>query len=215
MSARFERTPPHHERLHRGRRGAMEYVEHADPAPEPISIARCRELLGKDAESTTDQNIEDIRRHAEKMACIVVERYQAQCRASRLRGVLPPPGPCTDRLSECATVRGQRLGPRPGAGDARSASVRRVRDGPVHERTAPEPGQDLGLTKSPQKAAHVSGDRRSAAQPVVRGHRGPSRVWRSRQGDFAHSRVRGGSRLIASDVWRTRIQILISNTART
>jgi hypothetical protein len=60
----------------------MEYVEHADPAPEPISIARCRELLGEDAESMTDQDIEDIRRHAETMAGIVVEMYQEECRAS-------------------------------------------------------------------------------------------------------------------------------------
>jgi hypothetical protein len=51
----------------------MEYVEQAEPRPEPISIARCRELLGEDAESMTDQEIEDIRRHAETMACIVVQ----------------------------------------------------------------------------------------------------------------------------------------------
>ena len=56
----------------------MEYVEHAEPRPEPISIARCRELLGEDAESMTDQDIEDIRRHAETMACIVVEIYQGR-----------------------------------------------------------------------------------------------------------------------------------------
>ena len=62
----------------------MEYVEHADPRPEPISIARCRELLGEDAESMTDQDIEDIRRHAETMACIVVEMYQEQCRGFRV-----------------------------------------------------------------------------------------------------------------------------------
>ena len=60
----------------------MEYVEHADPRPEPISIARCRELLGEDAESMTDQDIEDIRRHAETMAGIVVEMHQEECRAS-------------------------------------------------------------------------------------------------------------------------------------
>ena len=59
----------------------MEYVEHPDPKAEPISLARCRELLGEDAESMTDRDIEDIRRHAETMACIVVEVYQ-QCRAS-------------------------------------------------------------------------------------------------------------------------------------
>ena len=58
----------------------MEYVEHAEPRPEPISIARCRELLGEDAESMTDQDIEDIRRHAETMAGIVVEMYQEHSR---------------------------------------------------------------------------------------------------------------------------------------
>jgi hypothetical protein len=59
-----------------------EHIEQADPRPELISIARCRELLGEDAESMTDQDIEDIRRHAENMACIVVEMYQEQCRVS-------------------------------------------------------------------------------------------------------------------------------------
>ena len=58
----------------------MEYVERADPKPEPISIARCRELLGEDAESMTDQEVEEIRQHAETLACIVVEMYQEQCR---------------------------------------------------------------------------------------------------------------------------------------
>jgi len=60
----------------------MEYVEHSDPRPEPISIARCRELLGEDAESMTDQDIEAIGRHAETMARIVVEMYQEGCRIS-------------------------------------------------------------------------------------------------------------------------------------
>jgi hypothetical protein len=58
----------------------MEYVEQAEPRPEPISIARCRELLGEDAESMTDQDIEDVRRHAETMACIVVAMYEEHCR---------------------------------------------------------------------------------------------------------------------------------------
>ena len=60
----------------------MEYVEHTEPRPEPIPIARCRELLGEDAESMTDQDIEDIRQHAETMACIVVEMWEAQRRIS-------------------------------------------------------------------------------------------------------------------------------------
>ena len=60
----------------------MEYVEQANPRPEPISIARCRELLGEEAESMTDQDVDDIRRHAETMVCIVVEMYQEQWRLS-------------------------------------------------------------------------------------------------------------------------------------
>jgi hypothetical protein len=45
-----------------------------------ISIARCRELLGDEAESMTDHDVEDIRRHAETMAYVVVEIYQEGCR---------------------------------------------------------------------------------------------------------------------------------------
>jgi hypothetical protein len=60
----------------------MEYVERPSPKPEPISIARRRELLREDAESMTDRDIDEIRRHAETMACIVVEMYQEQCRVS-------------------------------------------------------------------------------------------------------------------------------------
>ncbi len=58
----------------------MEFIEHRDDKLEPISLARCRELLGEEAESMTDQEIALIRRHAETMACIAVEMYQEGCR---------------------------------------------------------------------------------------------------------------------------------------
>ena len=61
----------------------MEFVERADDRPEQISIARCRELLGDEAESMNDQEIALIRRHAETMACIVVELYEEGCRISK------------------------------------------------------------------------------------------------------------------------------------
>ena len=54
----------------------MEFVERADDRPEQISIARCRELLGDEAESMTDRDVVEIRRHAETMAWIVVEMFQ-------------------------------------------------------------------------------------------------------------------------------------------
>jgi hypothetical protein len=57
----------------------MEFVERAEDIQEQISIARCRELLGEEAETMTDQEVAMIRRHAETMACMVVEMYQKSC----------------------------------------------------------------------------------------------------------------------------------------
>jgi hypothetical protein len=53
----------------------MESVERADERREPISIARCRELLGEEARALTDEEVALIRRHAETMANMVVEMY--------------------------------------------------------------------------------------------------------------------------------------------
>jgi len=53
----------------------MEFIERTDHGPEPISIARCRELLRDEADTLTDQDIEMIRRHAETMAQIVIEMF--------------------------------------------------------------------------------------------------------------------------------------------
>jgi hypothetical protein len=58
----------------------MEFAERADDRPEPISIARCRELLGDEAEALADQEIALIRRHAETMAWMVVEMYLEHAR---------------------------------------------------------------------------------------------------------------------------------------
>jgi hypothetical protein len=53
----------------------MDFVDRGDERPEPISIARCRELLGDEADTLTDQDIELIRQHAETMAQVVVEMF--------------------------------------------------------------------------------------------------------------------------------------------
>jgi hypothetical protein len=57
----------------------MEFDENADDRLEPISSAACRELLGEEAESRTDQGIAMIRRHAETMPHMVVDMYQKDC----------------------------------------------------------------------------------------------------------------------------------------
>ena len=54
----------------------MDFVDRGgDDRPEPISIARCRELLGDEADTLTDQDVNLIRRHAETMAKLVVEMF--------------------------------------------------------------------------------------------------------------------------------------------
>jgi len=53
----------------------MDFVDRGDDRPEPISIARCRELLGDEADTLADQDVELIRRHADTMAQVVVQMY--------------------------------------------------------------------------------------------------------------------------------------------
>ena len=60
----------------------MDFIERTEDGPEPISLARCRELLGDEAEALTDQEVALIRRHAETMACMVVEMYLEHARIS-------------------------------------------------------------------------------------------------------------------------------------
>ena len=55
-------------------------VEEPDDKSNSIPIARCRELLGDEAEALTDQEVALIRRHAETMACVVVEMYLEHAR---------------------------------------------------------------------------------------------------------------------------------------
>jgi hypothetical protein len=44
----------------------------AEVIPEPISIERCRKLLGDEAEALTDVEVIDIARHAEAMAHVLI-----------------------------------------------------------------------------------------------------------------------------------------------
>ena len=53
----------------------MDFADRGDDRPEPISIARCRELLGDEGDTLTDQDVELIRRHAETMAQVVIEVF--------------------------------------------------------------------------------------------------------------------------------------------
>jgi hypothetical protein len=44
-----------------------------------ISIERCRELLGEEADGLSDLEVDQIRRHAEVMAHVIVEIFLERC----------------------------------------------------------------------------------------------------------------------------------------
>ena len=50
-----------------------------DVHSEPISTARCRELLGPEADGLSDVEVDRIRRHADVMAHVVMEIFLDQC----------------------------------------------------------------------------------------------------------------------------------------
>jgi hypothetical protein len=57
--------------------------EHADEiTSESISIARCRDLLGDEAESLSDQEVDLIRHHADAMAHVLVQMFAENGTAS-------------------------------------------------------------------------------------------------------------------------------------
>jgi hypothetical protein len=53
----------------------MEHAHDADVGCDAISIARCRELLGDEAVGLSDDEIDQIRRHAETMAQVLIEVF--------------------------------------------------------------------------------------------------------------------------------------------
>lgn len=53
----------------------MEHAHDADVGSDAISIARCRELLGDEADGLSDHEVDLIRQHADAMAHIIVEMF--------------------------------------------------------------------------------------------------------------------------------------------
>ena len=51
----------------------MDVPERAELTLEPLSIARCRELLGDEADALTDDELLEVARHAESLAHIVID----------------------------------------------------------------------------------------------------------------------------------------------
>jgi hypothetical protein len=51
----------------------MDGLDRAEQEPESISVARCRELLGDDADTMSDEEVLAVARHAELLAHVVIE----------------------------------------------------------------------------------------------------------------------------------------------
>jgi hypothetical protein len=50
----------------------MDVIDRAEQEPEPISVARCRELLGDDADMMSDEEILAVAHHAETLAHVLI-----------------------------------------------------------------------------------------------------------------------------------------------
>ena len=50
----------------------MDVLDRAPQEPESISIVRCRELLGDEAEALSDDEVLDVARHAEAIAQVLI-----------------------------------------------------------------------------------------------------------------------------------------------
>ena len=50
----------------------MDVIDRAEQEPEPISVSRCRELLGDDADMMSDEEILAVARHAETLAHVLI-----------------------------------------------------------------------------------------------------------------------------------------------
>ena len=51
----------------------MDVPDRAEQEPEAISVARCRELLGDDADSLTDEEVLVVAHHAASLAHVLIE----------------------------------------------------------------------------------------------------------------------------------------------
>ena len=51
----------------------MDLPDRAEQKPESISVARCRALLGDEADTLSDEEVLAVARHAESLAHVVIE----------------------------------------------------------------------------------------------------------------------------------------------
>lgn len=53
-----------------------------DVIPDPTLIARCRHLLGEEADDLSDREVDKLRRHADALAHVIIDMYLEEKAAS-------------------------------------------------------------------------------------------------------------------------------------
>lgn len=53
-----------------------------DAISDPMSIARCRELLGEEADGLSDREVDQLRQHADALAHVIIDMYLEEQAAS-------------------------------------------------------------------------------------------------------------------------------------
>ena len=64
----------------------MDVLDRAEQEPELISVARCRELLGEDADTMSDDEVLIVARQAESLAHVVIELALQDVASASCRG---------------------------------------------------------------------------------------------------------------------------------
>ena len=53
-----------------------------DVNPDPMSVARCRKVLGEEADGLSDRQVDQIRRNADTLAHVIIDMYLEEQAAS-------------------------------------------------------------------------------------------------------------------------------------
>ena len=53
-----------------------------DVISDPMSIARCRKLLGEEADGLSDREVDQLRQHADALAHVIIDMYLEEQAAS-------------------------------------------------------------------------------------------------------------------------------------
>ena len=89
----------------------MDVPDRAEVIPEPTSIARCRELLGDEADALNDDEVRDVARHAEAIAAALLAEPAAVLAIDRRLVPDRPVGAAAEDIAQPRLYKSWRLRP--------------------------------------------------------------------------------------------------------